>query len=243
MAASLAKAEILALVSHELLTPLNAIIGFSEALQAELLGPLGAPAYKAYAAHIHDSGVHLLGLIRNLLDAADLHAGRLALQLELLDASAVLKACVESMSRTAQGKGLRLVVNVPPGQPHVQADPVRLEQMVRHLLSNAIACTPAGGTVAAYVEVDVCGAVSLIVRDSGVGMTVAELDRSLRPFEQSEEVYARAGGGLGLGLPLVRGLADLHGATLAIRSSKGRGTTARIRFPSVPQAEEAIASR
>lgn len=229
--ANAAKSQFLATASHELRTPLNAILGFSEIMERELFGPLGSPRYREYMRDIRDSGYHLLALINDLLDLAKIEAGRLDLQLEPVDMSALAQNCARLMQARAAEAGVALQVRAEPGIL-VMADKLKIKQIALNLLSNAVKFTPKGGQVElSVVEAD--GTVILAVRDTGLGMSAEEVRIALEPFGQLDSRISEEREGTGLGLPLAKGLAELHGGSLTIDSLKGAGTTVTVRIPSL----------
>jgi signal transduction histidine kinase len=228
--ASRAKSEFLATMSHELRTPLNAIIGFSDMQRREMLGPLGHPRYREYAADIHASGAHLLGLITTILDISKAEAGKLEVAPMRLDPRAVLDAVLPLIRQAAEAKGIRLV-QLPGAPSDCFADPQALQQILLNLLSNAVKFTPRGGVVALQARAAPEGHVEFIVRDNGVGIAAEDLPRLMKPFEQASRGYAKRNGGTGLGLPLADSLARLHGGALHVESAVGRGTAVTVRLP------------
>ncbi len=229
--ASKAKSRLLANVSHELRTPLNAIIGFSEMLQMEIHGKLGAPKYQEYVHDIHDSGRHLLDLISDILDMSKIEAGQIEAHPTHFDLLEAIDACARMFRMQAQQKGVDLSVDVPDVLPLLEADRRLFQQMVINLLSNAVKFTPPGGriTVSAHYW-DIAGfAVSVI--DTGCGIPEDDIARVLEPFQQGGDAYCGHPGGTGLGLPLVKALAEIHGGRLIVRSRTGGGTEATLLFP------------
>jgi signal transduction histidine kinase len=225
--ANRAKSEFLANMSHELRTPLNAILGFSDVIRSELHGALGSPRYQQYATHIHDSGLHLLDLINDVLDLSKITAGKMELHEQdiaipdlLSDALALVKG---------RAKEVQLTEGPWPGLPHIRADYRLLKQILINLLTNAIKFTPPGGqvTIGAIVGQDI----RLTVSDSGIGMTQAELAMAMSQYGQIDSRVARRHQGTGLGLPICKSLALLHGGTLEIVSTPGAGTIASLVLP------------
>jgi signal transduction histidine kinase len=225
--ANRAKSEFLANMSHELRTPLNAILGFSDVIRSELHGALGSPRYQQYATHIHDSGMHLLDLINDVLDLSKIAAGKMELHEQdiaipdlLSDALALFKG---------RAKDVQLDEGPWPGLPRIRADYRLLKQILINLLTNAIKFTPPGGKVAigAVVGRDI----RLTVSDTGIGMTQAELERAMSQYGQIDSRVARKHQGTGLGLPICNSLAMLHGGTLEIVSKPDTGTTVSLVLP------------
>ncbi len=222
-----ARTRFLAAMSHELRTPLNAVIGFSDIMKTRLFGPL-PERYADYAGLIHESGEHLLALINDVLDLAKMEAGRWELRREVVDAREALNAALRITRGQADEAGIDLRAAPAPGPVMVDADARALKQMALNLLGNALKFTGRGGHVTAGVSAT-GGALELVVADTGVGIAPEELERLGRPFEQARSAEGR--GGTGLGLSLVRSLAELHGGTLHIESRLGAGTAVTVRLP------------
>ena len=228
--ASRSKTEFLANMSHELRTPLNAIIGFSDILMGQIFGALGDSRYGDYARDIRDSGLHLLNLINDVLDVSKVEFGKVELIEETVDVAGIVEACVRLMRDRAETAGLGLVQELPLGLPRLQADSRRLKQILLNLLSNAVKFTPSGGRVAIRAACAADG-FRLVVEDTGIGIAKQDLEKAMRPFGQIDSRLARKYEGTGLGLPLVRSMAELHGGKLEIDSTPGHGTTATIWLP------------
>ena len=223
------QAEFLANTSHELRTPLNAVIGYAELLATGIPGPLTAKQAE-YIALIQQSGGHLLGLVTDLLDLAQLEAGRLVLQRAAIEPRVVIERCARRLEARVAPRGLRLAVDVAADVPAITVDAARLEQILLHLLSNAVKFSAPGAPVGVAVRCADAG-VAFSVSDTGPGMTDAELRVALETFGQVDGSLERCHDGVGLGLPLARGLTELHGGKLTIASAKGRGTTATVVLP------------
>lgn len=226
-----AKSQFLANMSHELRTPLNAILGFSDTIRLKVFGGTIDEQYRSYAEDIHASGRHLLEVISDILDMARVEAGRLELHPEWVTLSDMAAECLHLVAERADAKRIRLGFEELSLTPPVFADPRLLKQMILNLLSNAVKFTPEGGAIT--VEFDVSGndAVSIAVRDTGIGITQDDIPRVLSPFGQVENAMARKTQGSGLGLPLTRQFAEAHGGTLSMDSVQGEGTTVTIRLP------------
>lgn len=229
--ASRAKSNFLATMSHELRTPLNAILGFADIMRQGLFGPIGNERYLDYLNGIVKSGEHLLSLINDVLDMSRIEAGRLELKESRLDIGLAIHQAIALVAVTAEGKGVKLGHAVPPGLPHLKADERLLRQILLNLLSNAVKFTPEGGQVEIAAAVLTDGDLAIRVRDTGVGMTDAQLKRIFEPFSQGDSLRARETGGSGLGLPITRRLVELHGGQIHISSRKSMGTLATLVFP------------
>jgi PAS domain S-box-containing protein len=230
-AASRTKTQFLANMSHELRTPLNAIIGFSETMENEIFGPLGVDKYKDYVGNINDSGRHLLDLISDILDVAAIESERLELHEGDFSVGGVVVQCERQVRSQAARKGIELVNDLPARLPDLRADERRVRQVLLNLLSNAIKFTPEGGRVSVGADLGDAAGMALIVDDTGIGMTEVDIEKALEPFGQAESGLKLNSEGTGLGLHLSRNLMELHGGSLMIESSPGRGTRVRVVFP------------
>src|SRR3546814_864465 len=226
-----AKSAFLANMSHELRTPLNAIIGFSEIMEQGLFGPLGNPQYREYAEDIRRSASHLLSIISDILDLSKIEAGRMELHEEGIDIAYVVNSCRTFVKEAAANAGLTLHSVLPEGLPTLYADKRAVRQILLNLLSNAIKFTPAGGRVAVEARVEPAGGLSLVVRDTGIGMTADEIEIVLQPFGQVESAHTRSHDGTGLGLPITKSLAEMHGGSMTVESAVDKGSTITVRFP------------
>jgi two-component system cell cycle sensor histidine kinase PleC len=229
--ASRAKSTFLATMSHELRTPLNAILGFADIMRQGLFGPVGSQRYLDYLDGIVKSGQHLLSLINDVLDMSRIEAGRIELRETNLDIGLAIDQALSLVAVTAEGKGVTLQHSVPPGLPQLRADERLLRQILLNLLSNAIKFTPEGGHVEVAAATLTDGGVAIRVRDTGIGMSDAQLRRIFEPFSHGDSLRARETGGSGLGLPITRRLVELHGGQIHISSRKSLGTTATLVFP------------
>jgi len=229
--ANLAKSRFLATMSHELRTPLNAILGFSEIMRAEILGPHANPTYKEYANDIHQSGQHLLTLINEILDISRIEAGRYELHEAPIALAEVVEDCHRLMRLRAENKGLKIVEAFEEGMPQLWADERAIRQICLNLLSNAIKFTPSGGTITLTIGRTPLGGQYLSVKDTGPGIPEAEIPRVLRSFGQGGGGPPTAEGGTGLGLPITKGLAELHEGTFELKSKLRYGTEVIITLP------------
>ena len=229
--ANLAKSRFLATMSHELRTPLNAILGFSEIMRAEILGAHANPTYKEYAGDIHRSGQHLLNLINEILDISRIEAGRYELREAPLDLANVVAECHRLMRLRAENKGLKLVETFEPDLPELWADERAMRQICLNLLSNAIKFTPNGGTVTLKIGRTATGGQYLSVKDTGPGIPEDEIPRVLKSFGQGSLAQQSAEGGTGLGLPITKGLTELHDGNFELKSRLRYGTEVIVTFP------------
>jgi two-component system cell cycle sensor histidine kinase PleC len=229
--ANVAKSRFLAQMSHELRTPLNAILGFSEVMKTEIFGPHAVPAYKDYSADIHNSGVHLLGLINEILDLSRIEAGRYELNEEPVALAAVVAECSHLLQMRARNRGLVLHEMFETDMPRLWADERAVRQICLNLLSNAIKFTPQGGEIWLKAGWTASGGQYLSVKDTGPGIPEEEIPIVLASFGQGSNSIKSAEQGAGLGLPIAKSLVDLHGGTFSLKSKLRIGTEVIVTFP------------
>jgi two-component system cell cycle sensor histidine kinase PleC len=226
-----AKSEFLANMSHELRTPLNAIIGFSEIMMSGLLGQL-CEKHREYCGDIRDSGRYLLEVINDILDMAKIEAGHLELEREAFLLDGVISEALRIIAPRAQDKNLALSLQVESGV-NLVADRRGLKQILLNLLSNAVKFTPEGGLISVNAQLG-CGTVSIAVEDTGVGIPESAMHKLGRPFEQVQPQLTKNHQGSGLGLAIAKSLTEMHGGSLAIASTPGRGTRVLVELPLCP---------
>ena len=225
-----AKQSFMAAVSHELRTPLNAIIGFAEIMDAEILGPIEIPEYRDYVRDIRASSRHLLRIIEDVLQLSQAESGQLVLcKSEVELAELVSRACAPFEAQCIVRK-IRVVTELPADLV-VRVDAAKVERAISCLLSNAIKFCGDGGEVRVEAGLGARDKVRVVVRDKGIGMDSAAIDRAFVPFAQLEDRLSRPYEGAGLGLPLARLLAELHGGSVGIESRRGGGTVATLELP------------
>lgn len=238
--ANRAKSEFLASMSHELRTPLNAIIGFSQVINSEILGPLGNPTYRDYAGDILASGHHLLELINDVLDISRIEAGKAVLHEADVDVIDAIQSCVTMTKERAAANEVSLIIDsgdeaIPP----LRADPRMLKQILINLLTNAIKFNRPGGAVTIKTRYDADTDIfALQVIDTGIGIAADDIPKALTRFQQIDGDLCRRYDGTGLGLPLARALAELHGGSLEIQSRIGEGTVVSVHMPAGGIAED-----
>jgi len=230
-AANISKSRFLAQMSHELRTPLNAILGFSEVMKTEIFGPHSVPAYKDYSGDIHSSGVHLLGLINEILDLSRIEAGRYELNEEAVALAGVVAECSHLLQIRANSRGLMIHEMYETEMPRLWADERAVRQICLNLLSNAIKFTPQGGEIWLKVGWTASGGQYLSVTDSGPGIPEDEIPIVLASFGQGSNSIKSAEQGAGLGLPIAKNLVDLHGGTFSFKSKLRIGTEVIVTFP------------
>src|SRR5438552_10052094 len=229
--ANVAKSRFLAQMSHELRTPLNAILGFSEVMKAEIFGPHAVPAYKDYSNDIHNSGVHLLGLINEILDLSRIEAGRYELNEEAVSLAGVVGECSHLMQIRARSRRLSIHEMFEQDLPRLWADERAIRQICLNLLGNAIKFTPPGGEIWIKVGWTASGGQYLSVKDTGPGIPEEEIPIVLASFGQGSNSIKSAEQGAGLGLPIAKSLIDLHGGTFTLKSKLREGTEVIVTFP------------
>ncbi len=229
--ASVAKSQFIVMMSHELRTPLNAIIGFTEILKGREVGQIINDQDMEYLGYIHESGLHLLDVVSDLLDVAKIESGKM--ELDIIDVPIITVAynVVKILNERASSKGLVIALDVSDRSCHVFADQRAIRQILFNLLANAIKFTPSGGRVVLKVSESSDG-VDLAVSDTGVGIPDDQIDRILRPYEQIDNRYSNMSGGTGLGLSIVLGLTKLHGGHLSVVSTYGQGSVFTVHLPS-----------
>ena len=230
-AANISKSRFLAQMSHELRTPLNAILGFSEVMKSEVFGEHAVPAYKEYSADIHNSGVHLLGLINEILDLSRIEAGRYELNEESVSLTGIVEDCHHLLKIRASNRGITIHEMFEGGLPRLWADERALRQVCLNLLSNAIKFTPQGGEIWLKVGWTASGGQYMSVKDTGPGIPEEEIPVVLASFGQGSNSIKSAEQGSGLGLPIAKSLVDLHGGTFSLKSKLRIGTEVVVTFP------------
>jgi signal transduction histidine kinase len=225
------KSDFLANMSHELRTPLNAILGFSEMMTQKVFGDLGARQYGEYASHIHGSGLHLLGIINDILDLSKVESGKLMVSDDEIDLQEMFEDTRNLLLARAQKRGVKVSIHVDDDVPYLLADERLIKQILLNLLSNGVKFTNHGGRVNMIAHSLRGGGIQIEVIDTGVGMSPEELELALTPFGQAGTTMTRSHEGTGLGLPLVKSLVELHDGELFIRSKKNVGTTVQIALP------------
>ncbi len=228
--ANQAKSEFLARMSHELRTPLNAILGFSEIMKESEGFAETAETFTQYACDIHDSGVHLLAVINDILDLAKVEAGRMELAEEPVDLAYAARSMTRLVRETARRRGLAVETRIPPQVPRIRSDQRVVKQMLLNLLSNSLKFTPSGGTITiAIARRD--GGVEVTVRDTGIGIAEEHFAKVLEPFGQVTQHGEERVEGTGLGLPLVKSFIEAQAGRFTLESEVGRGTTVTLWFP------------
>lgn len=233
------KDQFLGILSHELRTPINAIMGFASILDDGVAGPL-TPKQQPFVAKILGSSEVMLALVNDLLDMSSVHAGKFGLLVAPMQMGEVVVEALINVEGLATLKGLRLLNEVPDGLPTLQADRQRIGQALTNLLTNAIKFTGAGGTISvrAWVECDLLSrepqALRVEVEDTGIGITAADHAKIFTKFIQVDMTNTRPHGGVGLGLSISKALIEAHGGAIGVRSTPSSGSTFWFTVPLVP---------
>ncbi|MFZ6757718.1 response regulator [Undibacterium sp. Ji50W] len=237
--ASLMKSEFLANMSHELRTPLNAIIGFSEILRDGLMGEMNTRQSEGIN-DIFNSGKHLLSLINDILDLSKIEAGKMNVNFEAVSVAPLVQSSLQIVREQALIQGLQLSAEVQENLGEAWLDEVKIKQIIYNLLSNAVKFTPEGGKVSIAARrvdgVKIAGGryehyLEISVSDTGIGMSAEEQTRLFRPFTQIDSSLARRHQGTGLGLALVKRMAELHGGSVTLHSEPDQGSTFTVLLP------------
>jgi signal transduction histidine kinase len=217
-------------MSHELRTPLTGVLGMAEALQAQTYGPLNARQLRSLQV-IESSGRHLLELINDILDLSKIEAGQFELNRSFCSIEAVCRASLLMVSGMAHEKDQALSFSITPAQLYANVDPRRLKQMLVNLLSNAVKFTPEHEALGLEVEADGEAEIRLTVWDTGIGIAADGILKLFQPFTQLDSSLTRQYTGSGLGLALVRKMAELHGGRIEVQSEPGRGSRFSVILP------------
>lgn len=237
--ASNQKTEFLARISHEIRTPLNAIIGFSELMSDEKFGPIGNERYRDYLRDINRSGNHVLALVNDLLDISKIEAGGVDMQFEAVSLNDAIGEAIALMQPQANRERVIIRSSFQSNLPDIVADARSIKQVALNLLSNAVRFTATAGQVIVSTNYELNGDVVMRVRDTGIGMTKAEIEQALKPFRQVNTMQRRQtesakdwrNEGTGLGLPLTKAMVEANRAQFTIDSTPGQGTVVEIVFP------------
>jgi PAS domain S-box-containing protein len=224
------KSTFMANMSHELWTPLNAVLGFSEIMHRERFGALGSQRYVDYAGDIHSSSQHLLNLINDILDLAAIEADQKTLNKEQFAFLEVVADCSSIVVQGAEKKSISYKIDVPNDLPSIVADRRALKQIMLNILANAVNFTPAGGSIRLKARA-LESQHSIAVHNTGPAIPPEKMALVIQPFMRAESDPYRAEEGSGLGLAIVKSLLDGHGGTLDIQSDVDLGTTVTIGIP------------
>ncbi len=228
--ANVAKTRFLANMSHELRTPLNAIIGFSDVLNMELYGKIQNQKYSDYARLINEAGTHLLSVVNNILDMSKIEVGKFTITPELFELKPLLTTCCDMIEPMANENNVQITQDFQAPQREIYADSRAVKQMVLNLLSNAIKFSNTDSQISIRTTCDE-NSLFIDVVDEGIGISPEDLPKLCNPFVQADSSYKREHEGVGLGLSVVKGLAELHDGSFKLESRLGMGTTVRIELP------------
>jgi signal transduction histidine kinase len=221
-------------MSHELRTPLNAILGFADVIRQHMFGEISPSRYRDYAQYIHESGSHLLEMINDVLDLSKIEAGKFELKIENLDAPAIAQSGSKLVLGMAKENGVNLILDSDIC-PVIHGDSRAVKQIIINLLSNGVKFTARGGFVTLQIrEIGDIGA-EIVVTDTGIGMSKDDIEKALDPFGQIDGTLARRHRGTGLGLPLVKNLAEMQRGFITIDSAPSRGTRVSVFLPNPEQ--------
>ena len=218
-------------LSHELRSPLSAIIGFAELMERQMMGPIGNSFYLESATDIRTSGLHLLALINDILDHAKAEGGYLELNEHEVSVADVISFVMHLLAPRAESANITLSSAIGTGVNGVRGDDRRLKQILLNLGTNAVKFTPAEGRVSIRADLGTDGDLLIAVEDTGTGIAEADQARVFEPFAQAKTGQAPAQEGTGLGLPLTKRLVELHGGSISMKSAFGVGTTVTVRLP------------
>ena len=232
------RSEFLSNMSHELRTPLNAIIGFSQIIESEIFGKIEHPQYREYIRHIHESGFDLLAKIEDLLEIANIDAGRVTLSQEEVHINEIFRHVVETQTHHAMSAQVTLTTRSTPPDVMLYVDRLKLQHILGHLVSNAIKYSPLGTAISLNAVLGDNG-VDIHVQDTGTGMTSGKLNAIVMALQEDNcWSVAHDNQSIGLGLALTREFVVLHGGVVSLDSKPAEGTIITISLPN-----QCIASR
>ncbi len=225
------KDDFLATMSHELRTPLNAILGLVESMREGVYGHLSHQSNQPLT-HIENSGKMMLSLINDVLDISKIQANRMELALEQMEVFDLCQASLAMVQPQARHKGVKVVFRNDPRAKFITADRRRVQQVLVNLLTNAVKFTDAGGKIGLAVKAhERTGQLQFIVADTGIGIDEQTLNKLFTPFVQANNSKSHGQEGTGLGLVLVKKIAELHNGYVRVRSAVGRGSEFSVFIP------------
>jgi two-component system CheB/CheR fusion protein len=217
-------------MSHELRTPLNSINGFSEVLYDETFGPLNEKQ-KKYVNNVLTSGKHLLLLINQILDMAKVEAGKMKLTLSSLPMQSILNEISLLVADMVNKKKLQMSIEIDEDLSNIEADELKIKEIIFNLLSNAIKFTPEGGKIGMRAK-KAGSEIEITVWDTGVGVAPENMEKIFEGFFRVDTPYSRVTEGTGLGLPLSKKLVELHGGKFSVESEGlNKGVSVRFTLP------------
>ncbi len=229
-AAGRAKSQFLSNMNHELRTPMNAILGFSELIKTKAFGD-AVDKYAEYAEIIHDSGQQLLHLIDDMLDLAKIEGGKLSLRESDISLALLISDTIEQREERARTARLTLSRQVQKGLPQVLADERGLRQILANLLSNAINFTPPEGRITVFARVEPDGTLAFGVEDTGMGIAKDDQIHVFERFGKARHDITAKHKSVGLGLAIVKGFAEAHDGSVVLESEVGAGTRVTVTLP------------
>jgi two-component system, cell cycle sensor histidine kinase PleC len=229
--ANRAKSALLATMSHELRTPLNSIIGFSDLIKKLKSEPQSVEKSIDYATHISNAGRHLLEVVSDVLDLSKIEGGSLKLSIDEYSIADIARDCADLMEERIAQRKQTLELKLAPDLPYLFVDAKRIQQILLNILSNANKFTPEGGHILLLARRATNGGVTVVVVDSGCGMTEEQVMTAIRPFGQVQSHFTRTQEGAGLGLPIAIGLTKLHGGQMHIEVGSEAGTSVVLTLP------------
>jgi len=225
-------------MNHEIRTPLNAILGFAEVIENEVLGPVACEKYRDYATHIRESGVNLLIIIDDILEMANIEAGRVQIERTSNRVGDLLEEAATAVSLDAASKNVRLeidpAVTESAGQKGIEIDARATRQALAHLARNAIRLSPAGGTVTMRARMQ-GEHINIFISDRGCHLSETDIGTMTRPFGHIDSMLHDGCKGSGLGVAIARELIELQGGSLRIRSTPQIGALTMVHLPITPK--------
>ncbi len=229
--ANRSKTEFLSNMSHELRTPLNAIIGFSDLMKNKIFGEIENKRYEAYVEDIYASGTYLLEILSDILDVSRIEVGKLQIEEDIVDLSSVLSSAVNMTSPKAKEFNVHIETEVSTPFTQIKGDPRRLKQIFLNLITNSVKFSDKGGVVRVNISADRDHCIQVKVEDTGIGISEENQKIVFEPFGKVENSTVREYEGIGLGLPIVKSLMEMHGGTIKLKSQETKGTVITLTFP------------
>jgi len=236
------KSEFLSNISHELRAPLTSIIGYSELLLDQITGELNR-RQQEYIANIQGSGTHLLEIINNLLDLSKIRAGKMETHFGEFSMRNLISGCIKAVTPLAAKKGQDLEARIEEGSLMINADEIKVKQILLNLLSNAIKFTHHGGSIAVEAHsstLDEQPAIEVSVIDTGIGIKQEDLPKVFEEFKQADSSYTRQYPGTGLGLPIAKRFVEMHGGQIKVESQFGKGSRFTMILPRRIEPEKVV---
>lgn len=227
------KKQLLAAMHHHFRTPLNGILGYSEIIMSEMLGPVGKDSYRDYARDIHGAGQDLLELIDNLLELKELETPEFDLHEEKMSLPQLLEDSCRDILAEAEKNQISILVDAPADIPVFLGDPGRMAKLLASLLDNALKYTTPGGKIILSATMHDDDSCTISCEDEGVGMLPQQVAKAFDHDNHTGDIYSDPATGIGFGLRYVKKIAEKHGGTAAIMSGYGKGTVVNIHLPTI----------